>query len=61
MKIDLRKYLGKIKNYFWKNKTIFGKERLLETLSVLTDTSRAYTCLGYAHAGPEHAHVVRVP
>lgn len=44
--------------YFWKNKPIFGKERLQETLSVCTHTyvcahthsNHVYTYLRYTHA-----------
>ena len=36
MKIELRKVFVENKTYFWKNKTIFGKERPWETLSVHT-------------------------
>ena len=39
MKIDLRKVFVENITYFWKNNTIFGKERLLETLECV----HAYT------------------
>ena len=37
-KIDLRKVFVENITYFWKNKTIFGKDRPRETLSVRTHT-----------------------
>ena len=38
MNIELRKVFVENITYFWKNKTIFGKERPWETLSVHTHT-----------------------
>ena len=41
LKIDLRKVFMKNIAYYWKNKTIFGKETSLETLKC----AHAYTCM----------------
>ena len=38
MKIDLREVFVENITYFWKKKTIFGKERIWETLGVRTHT-----------------------
>ena len=44
-------------NNFWKNKTIFGKEKAQETLSVCMHT-RVCTCThAYAHAHSKHAYI----
>ena len=44
-------------NYFWKNKTIFGKEKAQETLSVCMHT-RVCTCThAYAHEHSKHAYI----
>ena len=40
MKIELRKVFVENITYFWKNKTIFGKEKPWETLSV-----HMHTCI----------------
>ena len=50
MKIELRKVFVENITYFWKNKTIFGKERPWETLSVHTQMrTHAYCNCKYAN------------
>ena len=49
MKIELRKVFVENITYFWKNKTIFGKERPWETLSVHTHM-RTHTKAMRTHA-----------
>ena len=53
MKIDLRKLFVENITYFWKNKIIFGKEKLQETL----DWGYAYERMRtHTHAMRKHAY-----
>ena len=53
MKIDLRKVFVENITYFWKNNTIFGKERLLETLECVHAYTHTHT---HTHAMHTHAY-----
>ena len=53
MKIDLRKLFVENITYFWKNKIIFGKEKLQETLDWVYAYTRMRT---HTHAMRKHAY-----